>query len=594
MALVKIDVQRRRWMITPANIIERSALLRLPARKWMTTMNMFIIPESPANARALIEELNKDQLGRLEGEVDSLNERLEVLTAPARTDRVWPAWYQFNTKHFSPLEHQVEALKRLYPVNSNALLMEMGTAKTRVLIDLYTAHFYEQRIKFVIVIAPMTVKVGAWPEQLEMFSPCPFNFIDVDSDYRAASLRLSQDRLTWLVVGTESLSQGRTFSALEPVTRLGVPFACVVDESTRIANHKAICTQASYELRRRASLRSIATGFEIKKNVVDLYSQFEFLDPNIIGVHDYIAFRNRYCIMGGYKNKEIVGYNRVDELMGLVAPHAFQCDKSVLKLPPKLYEKRIIKLTPEQRKVYQAMKKGDIERVSVENVLTRTLRLQQITSGFYNTDGIRKDPNTGKKIKIPVETIEVVPPSSNPKLRELVQVAKEISHPMIVWAESLYEIGIIEAALSKHGKVLKIIGDTPKEERRGIINEFQSGRVPFLVGTASAGGIGITLTAARTVVYFSNNQRLEYRVQSEDRAHRTGQTGSVTIIDLAAAGTVDISLLATHREKIELATYVKMALKDKIGADAERIIQDLMDGKVDTEALEQARGLTQN
>lgn len=587
MAIVKVDNRSRRWLITPADIIERSALLQCPSRKWMTQMNCVIIPHTPGNARVIKEQLGKGSLKVDENNAAAraeFSESLDKLLQGARKERQFPTWYKFNNSKFSPMDHQYEALKRLYPVDTAGLLMEMGTAKTRVMIDLMSAHFYERRIQFVIVITPLTVKMSTWADELANFSPCPYNFIDVDSDYRASSFRVAQDRLTWLVVGVESLSQGKTFKALEPITKLDIPFACGVDESTRIANWKAICTQAGFDLRRRAQVRFIATGFEIKRDLEDLYAQFEFLDPNIIGCGDYYAFRNRYCLMGGYKNKEIIGYNHVDELMGLIAPYVYQCDKSILKLPPKLYEKRIVQLSKEQRAMYTRIKAGAVKRVSVENVLTKTLRLQQVTSGFYNEDKIEApDPKTGRVRKLPAVLVEIVPPSKNPKLRELITITKEISHPMIVWVETMYEYRIVTEALGKLGKVLSIIGETPKEERRGIIAEFQTGRVPFFVGTTTAGGIGTTLTAARTVVYLSNGQRLEQRVQSEDRAHRKGQTGSVTIIDIVAEGTVDLSILANHAEKIELALYVKAAIKNQIA------LNKYYDGELDLSIVDELR-----
>jgi hypothetical protein len=590
MAIVKVDTRTRRFMITPGDIMERSALLQCPARKWMTQLNMVILPMTPGNARVLKEKIEKGEI-RYDLSEDALEfvASIAKILSPAAQDRQWPTWYKFNTDKFPPADHQFEALKRLYPVDSAALLMEMGTMKTRVMIDMMTAHFYERRIQFVIVITPLTVKMSTWQDELANYSPCPYNFIDIDADYRAGSLRVSQDRLTWLVVGVESLSQGKTFRALEPVTKLGIPFACGVDESTRISNWKAICTQAAFDLRRRARVKFIATGFEIKRDMEDLYAQFEFLDPNIIGCGDFVAFRNRYCIMGGFKNKEIIGYNHIDELMGLISPYVYQCDKSILSLPPKLYERRIVQLSPEQKKTYASIKAGDVERVSVENILTKTLRLQQVSSGFYNEDKLEvPDPKTGRLKKLPAVEVEIVSPGKNPKLKELLLVAREISHPMIVWVETMYEFRIVTEALKKRGRVLSIIGLTPKEERRGIIAEFQTGTVPYFVGTTTAGGIGTTLTAARTVVYFSNGQRLEQRVQSEDRAHRKGQTGSVTIIDLVADKTVDVSVLANHTEKIELALYVKAALRANI-KEREALLNKFFDGEINQDVVNQIK-----
>jgi SNF2 family DNA or RNA helicase len=208
--------------------------------------------------------------------------------------------------------------------------------------------------------------------------------------------------------------------------------------------------------------------------------------------------------------------------------------------------------------------------------------LQQVACGYYNEDREeRPDPKTGRVKRLPAVEVEIIPPGKNPKLRELLLITKEIQHPMIVWVESMYEYRIVTQALSKIGEVLSIIGATPKEERRGIIAKYQTGNVPFFVGTAAAGGIGTTLTAARTVAYFTNGQRLEYRVQSEDRAHRKGQTGSVAIIDLVADRTVDVSILENHAAIIELAMYVKAALRDRIK------LAKFFDGEVDHDLIKQ-------
>lgn len=589
MALVKVDTPHKKWLITPRDIVERSALLKLPSKKWMTTLNMFFVPMNPANARHLHAEIEAGQLSfLLDQDTLWMKEQMATLMLPTRKDRVFPPWYQFNNAKFAPAEHQIEALKRIYPVDASALLMEMGTMKTRVMIDMVSAHFFERRIQFAIVIVPLTVKMTTWVDELANFSPCPYNFIDVDSDYNAKSFRVYQDRMTWVLVGIESLSQGVTFKALEPITRMGIPYACLVDESTRIANWKAICTQAAFSLRKNAAIRTIATGFEIKKNLEDLFAQFEFLDPNIIGCGDALSFRKRYCLMGGYKNKEVIGYDHIDELMGLVTPHVFQCDKSILRLPPKLYERRIVKMTSEQRKVYDSIKRGEIDTISVAHAMTKTIRLRQVACGYYNTDRVKKGkihPLTGIKAECDIEPelVEVVPPKSNPKIRELLLLAKEISHPMIVWCESLYEIRIVTEALGKLGEVLSIVGDTPKGDRNGIVKRFQTGDVLYFVGTAAAGGIGTTLTAARTVAYMSNSERLEYRVQSEDRAHRKGQTGSVTVIDIAAERSVDLSILRNHADKIDVAMYVKRALKSRI------LIDKFYDGEVDEAIMAELR-----
>lgn len=588
MAYVK-ELNSKTWLIFPAHMGERSALLRTPSRKWMQMMGAFKLTKSPANARALRQEIDNSQItfDMTEAGIQFGLELLE-LTAPSRKARQFPTWYQFKNVPHPPLPHQIEALKELYPTDTPAALMEMGTCKTRVCVDLMAAHFYEQRIQAVIVICPVTVKMATWEAELARRCPCPYDYVDVGSDFRADNVRIRPDRLAWFVVGVESLSQGKTLKALFPLTqRPGFKYAIVADESTRIANTTAVCSQAAVELRKNAKIAMIMTGQEIEKSLENVYGQFEFLDPHIVGCGDFISFRNRYCQMGGYKNKKIVGYNHLDELMGLIAPHVYQCDKSVIKLPPKLYQQRRIAMHPAQREMYKKIKLGLVPGVSVANTLTKTIRLRQVASGFYNTDGWRKDPKTNKKEKIPITTVEVIPPNQNPKLNELLSIAEVRRRPMIVWVNNRYELQLVTAALQPYGSIMHLTGEVHRDDRRRVVDTFQEGKTDFMIANPAAGGIGITLTAADVNVFYSNGERLGYRVQAEDRSHRQGQENSVTIIDLIMQGTVDSSIWRNLSEKIDLAAYWKMALHDK------KAMEKFYDGEIDEAILEQARMVSQ-
>jgi SNF2 family DNA or RNA helicase len=213
-----------------------------------------------------------------------------------------------------------------------------------------------------------------------------------------------------------------------------------------------------------------------------------------------------------------------------------------------VYLRREVELTSEQKQVYETMKRAAIAElegsvISASTVLTQLLRLQQICSGFVNTDD-------GSFKELP----------SN-KLQELMDVVEETDGKIIIWANFTHNIKAIAEALAKvYGpeSVATYYGDTHADERQRIVTRFQDSKsgLRFFVGQPRTGGYGLTLTEARTVIYYSNGFDLEVRLQSEDRAHRIGQRSNVTYVDIVVPGTVDEKILVALRNKINIATQV--------------------------------------
>ena len=196
-----------------------------------------------------------------------------------------------------------------------------------------------------------------------------------------------------------------------------------------------------------------------------------------------------------------------------------------------------------------AMLNGKV--TSTVNVLTQLMRLQQITCGHFTAD----DGSTQ--------------PIKNNRITELMDVLEETEGKSIIWAHYQYDItNIIKEVTKKYGpgSIVDYYGLTPQEERQPNIKKFQDDpRCRIIVGTPSTGGYGITLTAANTVIYYSNGYDLEKRLQSEDRAHRIGQKKNVTYIDIIAEDTVDEKIVKALRNKINIASEgLGESLKDWI------------------------------
>jgi SNF2 family DNA or RNA helicase len=327
-----------------------------------------------------------------------------------------------------------------------------------------------------------------------------------------------------------------------------------VDESTTIKTPGSARSKNTEKVGRGARFRRILTGSPVTKSPMDLYQQCAFLSDNCLDVSSYYVFQARYAVtverqLNTHAFKQIVGYRRLDELKEKLDRFAFRVKKEeCLDLPDKLYVKREVDLTPEQQKAYNEMRTLALAQisgglVSTVNALTQLMRMHQIVCGHVKLDD-------GTVVDLP-----------NKRLDELLSIVEETDGKLIIWANYRHDIEAIKLALSKEygmNAVGMYYGDTDMDERKRVLEEFQNpdSGMRFFVGNPSTGGYGLTLTVASTMVYYSNSFDLEKRLQSEDRAHRIGQTKNVTYIDLIAVGTVDEKIVKALRAKIDIATQV--------------------------------------
>jgi SNF2 family DNA or RNA helicase len=286
-----------------------------------------------------------------------------------------------------------------------------------------------------------------------------------------------------------------------------------------------------------------------------LYSQMNFLNPKILGASSFYAFQSRYAkvqrrTMGSHSFNHVVGFQRLDELTERLKDHSYRVRKEdCLDLPDKVYMKREVNLTQEQSKAYEQMKRLALARLdngdlaTTQNVLTQIMRLQQICLGHLTDD-------EGQLHEL----------KSN-RQNELLDICDEIQGKAIIWATWTHDIRSIAKALRDRSSVPAVAtlhGETPDSERQQIVESFQDrqSELRFLVGHPKTGGYGLTLTAANTVIYYSNSYDLELRLQSEDRAHRIGQENKVTYIDLISPKTIDERIVNALRGKIKIADTI--------------------------------------
>ena len=369
---------------------------------------------------------------------------------------------------------------------------------------------------------------------------------------KLATLFEVETALHILIMNVEALSTDKGLKFAQKFM-LSHKTMMVIDESTTIKNPKALRTKNIIQISDMAKYRRILTGSPVTKNPLDLFSQCYFLDPYHLDHQSYYSFRTRYAIMktahiAGRSIQLVGGFKHLDELSEKLKPFSYRVLKEdCLDLPDKIYMKRIIELTPEQKQVYEQMRTEALATLNGKTVttmiaLTQLMRLHQITCGHFAADD---------------GTIQTI---KNNRLNELMDVLEEIEGKAIIWAHYQYDVKTIIKEITKvhgPGSVVDYYGLTPQGQRDTNREQFQENdKCRFLVGTPHTGGYGITLTAANTVIYYSNGYDLEKRLQSEDRAHRIGQKKSVTYVDILAEETVDEKIVKSLRKKINIASEV--------------------------------------
>jgi SNF2 family DNA or RNA helicase len=454
--------------------------------------------------------------------------------------------YKYKTE---PFKHQRQSLIEGAKPYNFAYFMEMGTGKTKVAIDNAAYLYQAQKIDYVFVIAPNSVYQN-WKKEIDIHCPEETN-IYVWKVSKDKIFKMDPNKLTFVLMNVEALSHASGKKWLESkLQKHGMRSMIILDESTSIKNLKASRTKAIIKIGQLARFKRILTGSPITKSPLDLFSQCAFLDKKLLGYENFTVFKSKYAVMysierGGYSIQIPKYYVNLEELEFKLKNFSYRVrKKDCLDLPEKMYVQRYVDMPEEQRQAYDRLKITAMtimqdEEVSYNNKLTELLKLQQVTNGFVKTD----EGN-------------IVDFKTNAKLKELMSIIEETQDKCIIWANYVHNIESIKSKLAEtYGtdSVVSIYGKDSVEDRNQAVENFQNkDEYRFLVGNPTVGGYGLTLTAAKYVIYFSNSYNLEVRQQSEDRAHRIGQKSQVTYIDIICRDTIDQMVLHNLENKIEL------------------------------------------
>lgn len=426
---------------------------------------------------------------------------------------------------------------------SVAILAEMGTGKTLISIGIAGYLYLQKEINKLLIVAPLSI-TKVWEEEFQKFADFDYQLevLEGPTKEKSETLRnLFGTKLQVAVINYESCWR------MEKEIALWKPDMIICDESSKIKNPQAKQSKALYRLGKISKHNIILTGTPVTNNPLDFFSQYKFLDESIFG-GSYYSFRARYAIMGGYGNYQVVGYKNLPELTEKAHSIAFRITKKeALDLPEQVDVTRYVELEPMARAIYNQVERDSYAELSqgevvVRNVLTKLLRLSQITGGYI------KDEFS--------EIEEHVSSAKLNALEEIIEECLDADKKVVVFARFISEIDVITKMLKHYGiKYSLIRGDV--KDRASEVEKFQNDKdVKVFVGQLQTTGMGLTLTASDTAVFYSLSYNFADYEQAKARIHRIGQKNNCTYIHLIAKKTIDEKVMEALSKKKNIADLV--------------------------------------
>jgi SNF2 family DNA or RNA helicase len=513
--------------------------------------------------------------------------------------------YEINPSEWKtkPFDHQIKGVKFLISRPYAALFDEMGSGKSKQFVDTACTLWRHGAIDTVMVVAPSAVKT-TWSAresgQIDQHTWVP-SYVE---EHEASNLRLSplnKEGLQWIVVSYEFIRNEARLNNLFPQL-YGRKVMVVFDESSFIKSHRAAQTKAAKRLRSLCARAYLANGSPINNNIIDLYAPFSILDKNVIGCQNWWQFRNRYCTMGGFQGRQIVGYRDIPQLQQRLAPFILRrLKEDCLDLPPKIYSVQEIPLSEKTWAAYKEFSKEMLTWLDSRtpmltmNAMVKIIRLSQLTSGIAG--GLNRSYELMKAMGLTEESVFTFDEQHEDALdSEIdhpdVKIISEEKHAwitnwlcdrvdddpsfrVIFWCRFRKEQEVLKSLIESsipHCNVLRIYGGMKRIVREDTVHQFNStanSSPTVLLAQPRAGGLGLNLQAnCAWAVYISNDYSLLTRQQSEDRIHRAGQKASVVnYLDLIATGpqgqkTIDHAVRKALMQKDEFAVKTTAYWRD--------------------------------
>lgn len=446
-------------------------------------------------------------------------------------------------------QNQEEALQFAKEHPACMLAMDMGTGKTRTAIDVAYAREWVRKI---LIVCPKAV-VSVWRENLKKFAPDDNYHVwdQRNGSVKAKALSLSgflkaDYKKAFVVINYDSVWRKEMGDVI-----IKAGFGMVVlDESHRAKAAGSKVSKFLAMLGKKVTYKLCLTGTPMANSPLDIYGQYRFLEPSIFGTNHYF-FLQEYAILGGPERNFVVGYKNQNELNRKFRSIAYTCSmndiKDRIKLPDCMPPVSIrVDLSPRDMKTMHQLSGEFISEckggfVTANNVLTKMLRLQQITSGFCLVQdnpmeqGFNVDLNTAKEDTLTDMLSDMSPEAS-----------------VVVFCVFRHDILAIRRAADKAGReCFELSGEA------NTLDQWKEATGGVIAVQVQAGSEGVDMTKAQYAVYFSIPHSLAIYNQSKARLYRPGQTESVTFYHLLARDTIDEAMYESLMNKEDIIESIK-------------------------------------
>ena len=523
----------------------------VPGARWDKARKLWFYPRRASVAREIKQIFQHENYIIQKGSQDAFDELFiegqNAWAASAFKDKVPAKLLAQPLSMTKSWEHQLRAFHFANHQKSIMLAMDMGTGKSKVAVDLCN----EKEAMKVLIMCPLSV-VNVWPREFKLHSIRPWKIATCHQGTNIARKLYAEQQLALaeirkepvaVVINHESAWRG-DFGLLIQATDWDV---IIVDESHRAKQYNGKFGKFLGNLQQADAFKMCLTGTPMPHSPLDIFSQYRFLDPGIFGF-SYNRFKMRYAILGGYLNKEIVGFDNQDELHEKIYSIGFRVTKDeALDLPDEMYVKRESRLAESALPVYAGIEKDFYAKVesgeiTAANALVQLLRLQQITSGHVGLDG------GGHKW------------ISDHKRKLLEDVLQDIDEPVVVFCRFRPDLAAVREAAAKLKRTYGEISGAQKD----LTNDAKMPDDIEVLGVQiQSGGVGIDLTRAAIVIDYSVGFSLGDYLQSRSRVHRPGQGRKVTYIQLVTPGTVDEKVYAALQKREDVIESVLRSRNEK-------------------------------
>lgn len=463
-------------------------------------------------------------------------------------------------------KHQAVGMARCVQSDDFMLAFEMGTGKTRTMIEaLRRMYASEGRLMKTLIIAPIIVCPN-WKDEFKLYSkvdPKDVLVLTKSGKRRCRDLisAVGEDLSRNKIVVTNY--QGLLIKDLYELIMAWRPEIVIFDESQRLKNPSSSTSKLAFKLAERTKRRYMMTGSPILNSPMDIFQQFKIMDQGKSFGKNFMSFRANYFIDENdkfkakqtYFPKWVVNPYKLKDMMEKIDSKSMRVLKSeCLDLPPLLKQKIYVDLSPQQEKAYEEMKKEFItfletakgpRAVVAEMAITKAMRMQQIVTGFA-----RDEHGTDHKL-------------DNPRLDTLKELIDDITsndQKVIVWSCFHANYEDIRTVCNQLGVgYVELHGQIDASQRVEAMNKFrQDPSIKVCIANQRAAGLGINLVEASYSIYYSKTYSLEDQLQSEARNYRGGSEmhAKITQIDLVARGTIDELINEALDKKLKVAEYI--------------------------------------